>query len=123
MAVYKGKRIVLDYNVGALAASATYTGPWVDLNDYPDMLRVTGAKFGVVSAGETLELQGQNVGWGSDAVSLPSAGGANVPALNSTSAAKMPVFGASVTRYVRVVFVNGSTAQTALKLSLALLAS
>ncbi len=116
--------IDLRYDIGALAVNATFNGPTIDLG--PALTRqhhlILAAKYGVASAGEVINLRwsDDDINWRQMHGAPGSSGGSS--AQNSTSAMNMVTKGVTMGRYVRVVYTNGSTAQTALFIAVTCLA-
>ena len=112
-------------NVGAVAASAVVTTDALDLGpkETRQHTRVIGVKIGLVSAGESLQLN-----WSDDLITwylqMPSALGSatNTTTVNSTSLAVMNCQGIPPGRYVRMRYANGSADQTDLILTLTAIA-
>lgn len=109
--------------VGALAASATFTGPTLDLG--PAATRqhtlLLAYKNGVASAGEAFRID-----WSDDDVlwwfATPNAAGSNGSSNSGAGGGVMLTQGRPMGRYARMVYTNGATPQTNLTLALTALA-
>lgn len=93
-----------------LAASATFTSPTFDLgaNATRNLVRV----FAIATAGASVPTNGLRVEWSDDNTNWASVDGVASPAGGAAALESK-----SLARYMRVVFVNGATAQTALRLT------
>lgn len=105
--------------VGALAGAAANGALVMDLGREHNLGELTAVKRGAASTGETLLIQqahdgeAQSPTW----VTCPAAAGGAL-AESPASAAAMVLSARPTARWVRVLFTNGSVAQTALSLEL-----
>lgn len=105
--------------VGALAGSAANSALVMDLGREHSFRELTAVKRGAASTGETLLLQQAHDGEAASPtwVTCPAAAGGAL-AESPASGAAMVLSARPTARWVRVLFTNGSVAQTALSLEL-----
>lgn len=110
------------FTIGSLDAAASVTTSHVDLGVGHPYTRVVARKSGVASLSEAMEIQSSidGVRW-LPAASVDSYAGVAWYAPEGGSA-YFAVQGRPIGRFVRIVFLNGVTAQTELVLELAALA-
>ena len=111
-------------NIGALAASATAYSEVMNMGVAADRQHtmLIAHKAGVPSVGENLRIE-----WSDDQVDWYVSvgrdnGSVSQDAYTSSSSAQMRVKGSVIGRYARVLYINGATPQTALKLSMTAIA-